>query len=95
MTSVAMVSALALAVFYLSKTPGYGRFNASTLILLFALSLTGILAVAGKVDRHGTVSILLAVIGFASGLFAGASITDGDAGKIADRVANILKARNG
>ena len=68
MGAVTAVSVTALVVFFLSKKEGFGRFTVSTLILLVALSLTAILAVGGKLDADDTTSILLAVIGFTSGL---------------------------
>ena len=71
MAAVVMISVTALGGFFLTKTKGYGQFTVSTLILLLAVSLTGILAAAGKISDDDTTSILLAVIGFAGGLFAG------------------------
>ena len=53
------------------NSTGYGQFTVSTLILLLAVSLTGILATAGKIAKDDTTSILLAIIGFAGGLFVG------------------------
>ena len=75
MGAVTAVSITALVIFFLSKTRGFGRFTVSTLILLVALSLTAILAVGGTLHADDTTSILLAVIGFASGLALADSTT--------------------
>ena len=57
-----------LALYISSKKEGFGQFTVTALVLLVAVSLTAILAAAGKIAEDNTTSILLAVIGFSSGL---------------------------
>ena len=63
-----MVSIVALAGFFWTKKEGFGQFTVTALVLLVAVSLTAILAAAGKIADDNTTSIMLAVIGFSSGL---------------------------
>ena len=65
---ISVVSIVALAGFFWTKTEGFGQFTVTALVLLVAVSLTAILAAAGKIADDNTTSILLAVIGFSSGL---------------------------
>ena len=67
--AVALVSVAALVVFCRTKKPGFGRFTTSTFLLLVVVSLAAVLAAAGKIDGSETTGILLAIIGFAAGLF--------------------------
>ena len=76
---VLLISVAAYAVYWkiaaLGKS-GFGPYNTSTFLLLTVASLTAILAVVGMIDAHDPTSIMLAIIGFAGGLFAGsASVT--------------------
>lgn len=71
LTGVFMVSVVALGGFFLTKTEGYGTFTVSTLVLLLSVIMMAILATTGLIARDDTTSILLAIIGFASGLFVG------------------------
>lgn len=73
---VLLVSVAAYAVFWkiaASGKQGFGRYNTSTFLLLTVASLTAILAVVGQIDAHDPTSIMLAIIGFAGGLFAGSA----------------------
>lgn len=67
--AVAAVSIAALVVFCRTKTPGFGRFTVSTLLLLVGLSLMATLAAAGKVAGDDVTGVVLAIVGFAAGLF--------------------------
>ena len=76
--TLAAILSLSIAAFWVfwktasrSETKGFGPYNTSTFLLLTVSSLTAILAAVGKIDVHDTTSIMLAIIGFAGGLFAG------------------------
>ena len=78
LAAVLAVSVAAFVVFCkiakVSKGPGFGPYNTSTFLLLTVASLTAILAVVKRIDIHDTTSIMLAIIGFSGGLFAGRSV---------------------
>ena len=75
LVAVVLLSIVAFWVFWktakTSQKPGFGPYNTSTFLLLTVSSLTAILAAVGRIDVHDTTSIMLAIIGFAGGLFAG------------------------
>ena len=75
LTAVSLISIAAFFVFWRTKTEGFGPYNTSAFLLLTVSSLTAILAVVGKIDMHDTTSIMLAIIGFAGGLFAGGKLS--------------------
>ncbi len=61
----------ALARFFDTKLPGYGRFNSSTLIIILALMLAAIVLLVDEKKSGDVVKIIFAAIGFAAGLVAG------------------------
>ena len=68
------LSALGIAVIvgiFITKTPGWGRYSTSTLILALALFLSVDLLVIGKVEASVCVNIMFAVVGYAGGLING------------------------
>ena len=73
--AVSVISVGAFWVFckivFRSKTPGFGPYNTGTFLLLTTSVLTAILATVGMIDAHNTTSIMLTIIGFGGGLFAG------------------------
>ena len=75
LVGIFLISIAAFVVFWKtasgSSTKGFGPYNTSTFLLLTVSSLTAILAAVGKIEVHDTTSIMLAIIGFAGGLFAG------------------------
>lgn len=71
LVAISGVAIVALLVFARTKNSGFGPYNTSTFLLLVVTSLTAILASVGKIDGPDAAAILLAIIGFAGGLFAG------------------------
>ncbi len=71
LVAISAITIAALLVFGGTKRPGFGPYNTSTFLLLVVTGLTAILAVVGKIDHPDAAAILLAIIGFAGGLFAG------------------------
>ena len=71
---------LALGVFLLgvaviigifaTKTPGFGRFSTSVLLLTFGLVIAALFFAFGKIESSLFANVLFAVIGFAGGLLA-------------------------
>ena len=55
----------------LTKTPGWGRYSTSTLILVLVLFVAADLLLVGKIDSTGVVNILFAIVGYAGGLING------------------------
>ena len=69
--AIFVLGIVALAGFFYSKTKGFGRFSASTLLMLLVLITSALLYAAGKLDSHIIANVFFAVIGFAGGLFTG------------------------
>jgi hypothetical protein len=67
--AVAVVGAIALVGFFWTKAPGFGRFTTSTFLILLSLVLSALFFAAGKFDGQAFSSVVLAIIGFAAGLF--------------------------
>lgn len=71
---------LALGVFLLglpvlagilaTKTPGFGRFSTSVLLLAFAVTLAALFFAFGRIEASLFANVLFAIIGFAGGLLA-------------------------
>jgi hypothetical protein len=55
--------------FLLTKKPGFGKFNTSILVLLFVLTLSGVMVAGGKLETAVMGHMLFGVVGFATGLF--------------------------
>lgn len=70
-----VIGAIVLIGFFITKMKGFGKFNASTLVLLTALILSTALSASGIMDSRLFVNVLMAIIGFAGGLIQG-SIKD-------------------
>jgi len=51
-----------------TKTPGWGKYSASTLILAIALFVAAILSLLGTLEGSWFLNILFAVVGYAGGL---------------------------
>ena len=56
---------------FLTKTPGWGRYSTSTLILVLALIVAASFLLIGKIEAAVFLNILFAVIGYAGGLING------------------------
>jgi len=60
-----------LCLFFKTKTPGFGRFTTSTLLIILVVTITALLFAGGKLDCQVMANVIFAAIGFASGLFTG------------------------
>jgi hypothetical protein len=69
--AIFVLGVVALAGFFQSKTKGFGRFSASTLLMLLVLITSALLYAADKLDSRIIANVFFAVIGFAGGLFTG------------------------
>lgn len=78
MIGVLLIGGFALYIYYKGKTKGFGPYNTSTLLLIVALSITGLLRAGGMLEGSTVANILIAVVGFAGGLFANGKIKDDD-----------------
>ena len=80
LVAVSVISIVAFFVFWKiaisSGKLGFGPYNTGTFLLLTVSVLTAILATVGKIDVHDTTSIMLAIIGFGGGLFAGNKLSN-------------------
>ena len=59
-----------------TKTPGWGRYSTSTLILALALFIGTTLLVLGKLEGQIFANIIFAIIGYAGGLIGKSQTTD-------------------
>lgn len=69
--SIVILGSASLFIYYKKANLGFGPFNSSTLILILALAITGVFGVAGALDKATLGNVLMGVIGFAGGIFAG------------------------
>ncbi len=69
MIAVFLIGGGSLIGFFKTKTPGFGRFSTSVLLIIIVVTLASLMYSAGKLDGQVTANILFAVFGFAGGLF--------------------------
>jgi len=69
--AVMVVGLSTLIGFFKTKTAGFGKFNASILIVIFALTLSSLLYAGGKLEGAVMGHLLFAAVGFAGGLVSG------------------------
>jgi len=55
--------------FFKTKTPGFGRFTTSTLLVILVLIIASLLFAGGLLEGPVLANVLFAVFGFAGGLF--------------------------
>lgn len=67
LTTVALVSIIGI---FKTKTPGWGKYTSSTLILTLALFIAASLLVLGRLEAPPVANILFAIVGYAGGLIA-------------------------
>lgn len=68
------LSAVSIAVLvgiFKTKTPGWGRYSTSTLLLAIALFIAAFFLVIGKIEAPVFLNIMFAIIGYAGGLING------------------------
>lgn len=68
--SVTVVFGIAIRGFIQTKTAGWGPFSTSTMLLLLILFLAAIALASGRAQWADISGLLLAVAGYAGGLFA-------------------------
>ncbi len=54
-----------------TKTPGWGRYSTSTLLLVLALFVAANFLLIGKIEASVFLNIMFAIIGYAGGLIHG------------------------
>ena len=73
---VILVFAAAIVGIFSTKTPGFGRYNTTALLLALVLFVAAMAFLQGKVEWSPMANILFVVVGFAGGLTA-AKTSDG------------------
>lgn len=69
--AVVLVFGATLCVIWQKMMGGFGPFNTSIILLFLVLFITAIAFVLGKIDWPNVSGLLLAIAGFAGGLFSG------------------------
>jgi uncharacterized protein YebE (UPF0316 family) len=70
---ILLIGVITLVGFFATKSPGFGKFSTSTLLMLVVVVVTSLLFVADKLDSQIVANIFFAVVGFAGGLFTNKS----------------------
>lgn len=55
---------------FLTKTPGFGRFSTSVLLLVLVVTVSALFFAFGKIEPSVFANVVFAVAGFAGGLLA-------------------------
>ena len=55
---------------FLTKTPGFGRYSTSVLLLALVLTVSALFLTFGKIEASVFANVVFAVAGFAGGLLA-------------------------
>lgn len=66
-----IIGAGSLVGFFITKTPGFGKYTTSALLLILVVTISSLLYVGGKIEGETMANIIFAVFGFAGGLFTG------------------------
>ncbi|MFQ1828365.1 hypothetical protein ACK38R_20065 [Aeromonas veronii] len=70
-SSVVILGLVSLHVYKHRAEGGFGPYNSSTLIIIIALTTSGVIGLAGVLDKATIGNIIMGVIGFAGGIVAG------------------------
>lgn len=65
---IALLGAVALIGIFATKTPGFGRYTSSLVLLASVLFVTALFLAAGKIESTLFANIAFAIAGFAGGL---------------------------
>lgn len=68
MVGITLLGLATLIGIFVTKTPGFGRYSTSLLLLALVLFITALFLAAGKVESTLFANIAFAVAGFAGGL---------------------------
>jgi hypothetical protein len=71
MVGIFIIGAGSLIGFFITKTPGFGKYTTSALLLILVVTISALLYVGGKIEGETMANIIFAVFGFAGGLFTG------------------------
>ncbi|HDZ8845288.1 TPA: hypothetical protein RUW98_000449 [Aeromonas veronii] len=69
--SIVGLGGASLFVYHARASGGFGPYNSSTLLLILALTITGVISAVGILDKSTLGNVLMGVIGFAGGIVAG------------------------
>ena len=61
---------------FFTKTPGWGKYSTSILVLTLALFISAILLVIGKLEGSSFANVLFAIVGYGGGLIASKKIEE-------------------
>jgi len=67
---LAVLGAATVIGVFVTKTPGFGRYSTSVLLLVLILFISASLLVSGKIDSSVFANIVFAIAGFAGGLLS-------------------------
>lgn len=71
MVGIFIIGVGSLIGFFVTKTPGFGKYTTSALLLILVVTISALLYVGGKIEGETMANIIFAVFGFAGGLFTG------------------------
>ena len=74
--AVVLVFGATLVIIWKKMKDGFGPFNTSIILLFLVLFITAIAFVIGRIDWPNVSGLLLAIAGFAGGLFSTSSKKD-------------------
>ncbi|MFZ4778886.1 MAG: hypothetical protein ACOYM3_26260 [Terrimicrobiaceae bacterium] len=65
---ITLATATVIGIF-VTKTPGFGKYTVSVLLLSIVFFVAGLFLMVGKIEATAFTNVAFAVIGFAGGLF--------------------------
>jgi hypothetical protein len=68
---LAVLSTATIIGIFATKTPGFGRYTTSVLILALVLFLSAFFLILGKIESSSFANIVFAIAGYAGGLING------------------------
>ena len=74
---LSVLSTAVIIGIFLTKTPGFGRYTSSLLILVLVLFITSVFRILGEIEPQIYVNVIFAIVGYAGGLITG-KIEDGE-----------------
>lgn len=69
--AIGVLGLLTIGGILFTKTPGFGRFSTSVLLLAVVVFVSALLLIAGKIEGYIFANIAFAVAGFSGGLING------------------------
>ena len=68
---ISIFGIVALIGIFFTKTPGFGKYSTSLLLLTLVLFVTALFFAAGKIESSVFTNIVFSIAGFAGGLITG------------------------